>query len=80
VPPSEARATAEAMAQEIARFPQAAVRADRRNVHDTYGLPVREALRREWSNGLDAHRKEGAVGVARFATGKGRHGDFADIR
>jgi enoyl-CoA hydratase len=54
--------------------------ADRRNVHDTYGLPVREALRREWSNGLDAHRKEGAAGVARFATGKGRHGDFADIR
>ena len=80
VPPGEARATAEAMAQEIARFPQAAVRADRRNVHDTYGLPVREALRREWSNGLDAHRKEGAAGVARFATGKGRHGDFADIR
>jgi enoyl-CoA hydratase len=79
VPPGEARAAAEAMAREIARFPQAAVRADRRNVGDTYGLSVREALRREWSNGLDAHRMEGAAGAARFAAGKGRGGDFGDI-
>jgi enoyl-CoA hydratase len=79
VPPGEARAAAEAMAQEIARFPQAAVRADRRNVRDTYGRPVREALRREWTNGLDAHRTEGAAGAARFAAGKGRSGDFGDI-
>jgi enoyl-CoA hydratase len=64
---------------EIARFPQAAVRADRANVHETYGLPVREAVKREWANGLDAHRKKGAEGAARFAAGKGLHGDFADI-
>ena len=55
------------------------MRADRRNVRDTYGLSVRESLRREWSNGLDAHRMEGAAGAARFASGKGRGGDFGDI-
>jgi enoyl-CoA hydratase len=74
-----ARAAAEAMAQEIARFPQAAVRADRRSVLETYGQPVREAMRREWHNGLDAHIREGADGAARFAAGRGRHGDFAQI-
>lgn len=79
VPPGEARAAAEAMAQEIARFPQAAVKADRMNVYETYGLTVREALKREWANGVDAHLKEGADGAARFAGGKGRHGDFKDI-
>lgn len=74
-----ARAAAEAMAQTIARFPQAAVRADRRSVIETYGLPVREALRREWVNGVEAHFKEGAAGAARFASGLGRHGDFEKI-
>lgn len=78
-PRGEARAVAEAMAAEIARFPQAALRADRRSVHETHGLTVREALKREWANGLDAHRAEGAAGAARFAAGKGRHGDFGDI-
>jgi enoyl-CoA hydratase len=75
----EARRAAEAMAHEIARFPQAAVRADRRSVHETCGLPVREALRREWHNGVEAHHLEGAAGAARFAAGKGRRGDFGDI-
>ena len=41
VPPGEARAAAEHMAHEIARFPQEAVRADRRSVLETYGMPVR---------------------------------------
>jgi enoyl-CoA hydratase/carnithine racemase len=78
-PKGQARAAAEAMAQEIARFPQAAVRADRANVYETYGLQVRDALKREWANGLEAHHKEGADGAARFSAGKGRHGDFVDI-
>jgi enoyl-CoA hydratase len=74
-----ARAAAEAMAREIARFPQAAVRADRRSVIEAYGLPVREALRREWANGVEAHFAEGAAGAGRFASGLGRHGDFDAI-
>jgi enoyl-CoA hydratase len=77
--PGGARAAAEAMAQTIARFPQEAVRADRRSVLESYGLPVREGLRREWANGVEAHFKEGAAGAGRFASGLGRHGDFSAI-
>jgi enoyl-CoA hydratase len=79
VAPGEARAAAEALAQEIARFPQAAVRADRNTVHETYGLSLREGMRREWANGVEAHHREGAAGAARFASGRGRHGDFGTI-
>ena len=79
VAPGEARAAAEALAQEIARFPQAAVRADRATVHETHGLSLREGMRREWANGVEAHHREGAAGAARFASGRGRHGDFGTI-
>ena len=79
VAPGDARAEAEKMAHEIARFPQEAVRADRRSVLETYGVPVREALRREWVNGVEAHFKQGAAGAGRFASGLGRHGDFTKI-
>ena len=79
VEPEAARGAAETMAHEIARFPQAAVRADRRSVVETYGLPIRDALRREWINGVEAHFEEGAAGAGRFASGLGRHGDFKNI-
>lgn len=75
----QARAAAEAMAAEIARFPQACARADRRSVYLQHGLPVRDAMMREWENGLDALEAEGVFGAERFSTGKGRHGDFSDI-
>lgn len=79
VPEGAARTAAEEMAREIARFPQAAVRADRQSIIETRGLPVREALRVEWANGVMAHLKEGAEGAGRFAAGAGRHGDFKKI-
>jgi hypothetical protein len=44
-----------------------------------YGLPMREALRREWANGVEAIFKEGVGGAARFKSGLGRLGDFANI-
>src|SRR6476646_8832519 len=69
----------EAMALEIARFPQACVRADRRSAYMQQGLPLREAMRKEWYNGFPAFEIDGAAGAARFASGKGRHGDFGDI-
>lgn len=79
VPAGESRQAAEAMAQEIARFPQICARADRRSVYLQHGLPVREALRREWYNGLKALSREGVGGAGRFNDGLGRHGDFSDI-
>jgi enoyl-CoA hydratase len=75
----KAREAAEAMAREIARFPQKCMRADRRSVYTQEGLTLREAMRREWYNGLPALVEEGTHGAQRFASGKGRHGNFEDI-
>ncbi len=66
VPDGASRQAAEALAHEIARFPQE-------------GLTLREAMRKEWHNGFPTFVSEGAAGAARFASGKGRHGDFGDI-
>ena len=74
----QARAAAESMAHDIARFPQEAVRADRRNVYATVGLGEQEALKVEWGNGVKA-LIEGIAGAARFSSGAGRHGDFGKI-
>ena len=74
-----ARASAEAMAREIAKFPQQAMLADRRSIYETHGLSVREALKIEWANGLAAVRNEGYEGATRFSDGLGRHGDFDKI-
>ena len=79
VPEGRAREAAEAMAHEIARFPQACMRADRRSVGMQQGLPPRAAMRKEWTNGLPAFFAEGAAGAKRFADGKGRHGDFDSL-
>lgn len=73
------REQAEAMAHEIARFPQVCMRADRRSVRMQEGLTLREAMRKEWYNGVPVFAAEGAAGAARFASGKGRHGDFGDL-
>jgi enoyl-CoA hydratase len=75
----KSREFAEAMAHEIARFPQACMRADRRSAYAQQGLGLREAMRKEWYNGIPAFKAEGAAGAARFSSGKGRHGDFRDI-
>lgn len=74
-----ARAAAEAMAQEIARFPQGCMRADRRSAYAQWDHNVRGAMEFEWQNGLDALETEGVQGAGNFAIGKGRHGDFGDI-
>jgi len=79
VPDGAARRAAEALACEIARFPQSCVRADRRSARMQEGLELRDAMRREWYNGILAFVAEGAVGANRFASGRGRHGDFGDF-
>ena len=78
VPDGESRRHAEAMAQTIARFPQACVRADRRSVYRQQGLTQRAAMRYEWVNGAPVFAAEGAQGAQRFSSGGGRHGSFSD--
>ena len=79
VPDGESRQRAEALALEIARFPQGCMRADRRSVYHQEGLGLREAMRYEWENGIPSVAAEGRAGAARFASGKGRGGNFSDI-
>ncbi len=79
VPAGQARASAEALAAEIARFPQICTRADRRSAYRQWGLSVREALRQEFQGGMAAIEKEGIHGAGRFAGGAGRHGDYRNI-
>jgi enoyl-CoA hydratase len=78
-PKGGARDKAEQLAQEIARFPQVCVRADRRSAIKSHGLNIREALIQEWYNGREALIKDGVAGAARFRDGLGRHGDFGKI-
>jgi enoyl-CoA hydratase len=78
VPRGQARAEAERHAHEIARFPQGAVRADRRSAYETHGLSVRDAMKLEWANGVPV-MAEALQGAGRFAAGRGRHGDFGAI-
>lgn len=73
------RESAQALAHAIARFPQECMRADRRSVLLQEGLCERAALRAEWTCSAAMVEREGVAGALRFAQGKGRHGDFADI-
>lgn len=76
VAPGEARAAAEALALELAAFPQACLRADRRSAYAQHGLSLEEALSQELVGGVAALEAEGLEGAARFAAGAGRHGSF----
>ena len=73
VPTGQARAAAEALAAELAQFPQACLRADRASVYAALGRPVRDALATEFGHGA-AVLEEAVAGAARFAAGAGRHG------
>jgi len=75
VAPGEARSAAEALAAEIARFPQACLRSDRRSVYDAFGADERAALAREFAHGRGV-RDDAAAGAARFSAGAGRGGNF----
>jgi enoyl-CoA hydratase len=79
VPDGQARHAAEEMAQQMSRFPQACLCADRRSVYLQHGLPVIAALESEWDNCSGIFKAEGATGAARFAGGAGRHGDFRNF-
>lgn len=78
--PRAALQEALALARDIARFPQQVLRADRRSVHLQWGLGPDDALAQEFELGLTAAATgEALQGAQRFASGKGRHGNFDDI-
>jgi enoyl-CoA hydratase len=75
VPTGEGRAAAEALAAELAAFPQACLRSDRRSVYDALGHAERDALAIEIGHGQQV-LAEALQGATRFASGEGRHGTF----
>jgi enoyl-CoA hydratase len=70
--------TALELAGQLARFPQACLRADRMSAIGQWLLDVPRALANEWKS-AETFRAEGSDGAARFASGKGRSGDFSEI-
>jgi enoyl-CoA hydratase len=78
--PGEALASALALANELARFPQHGLRSDRLSVYEQWSLSWTEALRNETRRGLEVLRSgESIEGARRFAAGHGRHGSTSDI-
>ena len=71
VPHGKAREAAEAMAQEIARFPQECMRADRLSAYRAWGKSVREGLESEWATSAGIVKAEGIAGAERFAERQG---------
>ena len=70
----EARAAAEALAREIAAFPQTCMLNDRLSAYQQFDLQFAEALRNEFEHGLESLAADALPGAARFLSGEGRHG------
>jgi enoyl-CoA hydratase len=78
VPRGEARQEAEALANQLAAFPQVCLRGDRLSAYEQIDLPLRDALRNELLRGTGALHTESVEGAKRFAEGAGRHGSFEE--
>ena len=75
VEPGTARQEAEALAEEIARFPWRCVLSDRRSAYEQAGLPLEAAMRNEFILGLSTIESgEMLEGADIFRKGAGRHG------
>ncbi|MFH1349984.1 MAG: crotonase/enoyl-CoA hydratase family protein [Pseudomonadota bacterium] len=71
------RAEAEALAEQLARFPNRCLLSDRRSAYEQWDLPLGEAMRNEFDLGLATIKSgETVEGAGRFADGAGRHGFF----
>ena len=78
VPAGEAVAAAQELARQLAAFPQACLRGDRRSAYEQWGRSEKDALATEFCGamGTGVLAAEAVSGAARFAGGAGRHGEF----
>jgi enoyl-CoA hydratase len=76
VPSGSARTHAEALAAELAAFPQECLRNDRLSLLEQDGLEEQDAMARELGYGVRSLQAGAAEGARRFADGEGRHGSF----
>ena len=73
----EALSAAIELADQIAGFPQACMRNDRKSALDQWALDWDAAITNEAVLGLETLASgETTAGAARFASGQGRHGTF----
>lgn len=73
------RAKAEALAEQIAAFPQHCLRSDRRSAYEQTALSLEKALKNEFRLGMETiNSGETLEGAGRFSSGAGRHGKFGD--
>lgn len=78
-PAGAALAEAQALAADIARFPQLCLRTDRLSSYRQWDLALEPALRSEGLAGEAPLRQGARDGAARFAEGRGRGGSFDEI-
>jgi len=79
VRPGTARREAEALALQIAGFPQRCLRNDRLSAYQQFDLGFPEAMKNEFRLGRAVLESGETVdGATRFARGAGRHGSFSD--
>lgn len=76
VPDGQARSAAEALAADIAGFPQTCLRADRHSTIYQWDMKLPEALAAEGAGGYPVVFEEAIEGAGRFTAGAGRHGAF----
>jgi enoyl-CoA hydratase len=76
VPAGTTVASAQALAREIAGFPQVCLLSDRAAIMGQWGLSEEDAICREVALGQGAFQEESRSGASRFVSGSGRHGGF----
>jgi enoyl-CoA hydratase len=76
VPPGTALPAAQALAAELAAYPQTCLRQDRLSLLEQEGLDEVAAMSGELRHGLVSFADGAVEGAARFAGGEGRHGAF----
>ena len=80
VPKGESRTEAEKLAADIARMPQICMREDRLSVYEQFDDTLAAALKDEFAHGgRTLASGETIEGASRFASGKGRGGNFDNI-
>lgn len=77
VPEGQALEAAVALANEIAEFPQIAMRSDRMSAILQWDLSEPDAIAQETKLAEEARSREAQSGASRFASGAGRHGTKA---
>ena len=75
VPTGQALAAALELAQQLCRFPQKTMLADRISAYTQWSMDLPHALHQEWERGKLCIG-DGLQGAVRFSAGVGRHGKF----